>query len=183
MSSTTIKLIWSNRTIEDVRELSNSHGFAPFIWSSVCEQYLGSSSAWLFNDKALWPLWRDERLPLHWRMVLGSTYDQVVIEAKDFLEMAKAYREFVSDVGRRNRECHLIAIAYLMEKLAARANPDLVGMCFHVTSTTSDPWTTWNEELEESEPFDFENAEKPAWSLFEGLAGKQRTIFHKEQDQ
>lgn len=141
----------SDGDYEVTQEFKNSHGFHPFIWCGVCERFLGSEYAWSLDSdsKRLWPLYRDTRVPEHWRLALASTYDRVLIDPPALKPLANAYREFTIDIGRRGRVCHLPALADLFEATP----PDAIGVVL-VGSLSDNEWSIWDEEAEEYSWYD-----------------------------
>lgn len=146
MSYTEVYRISNDGKLEAIAELRNSHGFGPFVWSAVSAKYFGDEFGWMAHAKEIWPLWEDPRLPKHWSAALLVTYDNAVIEYDKFILIAKMLREFVSDVGKRDRVCHLLEIADLLEK-----SKSCKGICFYGTSLSENPW---------EETYDFEKGDK-----------------------
>lgn len=141
------------RGLKHLAEFRNSWGFGPFVWSPVAEKYLGGSGgSWLSEDSKLWPLWKDMRLPRAWRASLLVTYDYAIIEKERFTEIGGYLRQFVTDVGLRERACHLLSIADLLDKHAkARSR----GMCFYGNSIGDDLWHPWDYEKDKPLKYDF----------------------------
>ena len=166
MSYTVAYKIDTDGKLEEIAEFSNSHGFGPFVWGAISDKYFGDEFAWMSHVKEIWPMWKDPRVPKHWSIALLVTYDRAVIEYERFKEVAKALRDFVTDVGIRGRACHLLAIADLLEK----SNP-CKGMCFYGTSLSDNPWYEWDNEKEENLPYDFDKEKK---HFFVGKATDER---------
>lgn len=151
MSWATLYVINKNGTFKEVAEFKNSHGFSPAIWGPISEKYLGDYSAWLFSPDKLWPLYKDERLPTHWRTVLASTYDHAIIEGKRMKEMAEHFRKFSSETQRPGYVNHLCAIADHLDKLPETS----IGACFYV-SLGDDLWEGYNVKKGKKHFFVFE---------------------------
>lgn len=165
MSYTTIKAIWPGERVESVGELHNAWGSAPFIWDAICKRYLGGN--WISNSEKLWPLWEDQKLPLHQRAVLAMTYDRMYLVRADYARASADIRRFLEDfTGAVDRANHWPAIAELLE-----SNPDYPAIGFHMTSVADDPWRgPYDEEIDEYEPIDWSKA----WSLYEYLDAQVR---------
>jgi hypothetical protein len=166
MSYTTPMLVQKNGEILELDDLRNSHGWGPFVWSAVSAKYLGHfsprypESAWLVSDEAraaLWPLWKDTRLPRPWRAALLATYDFAIVERERAKEIAGLLREFVTSVGVRDRACHLLTVADLLEQYAA--DESVVGMCFK-GSLSEDPWHPWDAEKDERTTYDLKASDR-----------------------
>jgi hypothetical protein len=155
MSYTEVYRIGIDKTIETIEEYKNSHGFGPFVWSAISQKYFNDEFGWMSNEKEIWPLWKDSRLPIHWRSALLVTYDNAIIEYMYFQEISKYLKLFVSDVGKRDRVCHLLSIAKLIEE-----STPCFGFCFYGTSLSDDPWYEYDSEKEEYIQYDFSKGTK-----------------------
>lgn len=160
MSTTTLKRIDADGTITDVSVYQNSWGFGAAIWSELSQRYLMGPSAWLINDAqqdALWALARDPRVPRYWRLALTATFDQAVIEGERLKEFAHALRLCAEEIHWPNN--HLLAIADDLDNFP----DDGLGACFHLTSTTSNPWEEYDEATEDSHPYDIRTGDRHVW--------------------
>ncbi len=169
MSSTTVKVIHSDKSIHDVASLGNSWGSGAFIWTSLANKYLGKDHMWLCNPdgaQQVWDLWKDPRLNYHERVVLFSTFDHAVIEREGFNEAGFCFAQFEAMHRQVNQVCHVGDISRLLLKYDV---DPVTGMCFHLTSVTEDPWCgEWDDENETDLPFDWDN--QPHYNVFEELA-------------
>lgn len=159
-------LIETSGALRSLGELSNAWAGQPRIWGPICQRFLGRDTAWMgHGSDQLWPLYKDERLPLHWRAALAMSFDYAIIEHARFREMADMLRLFDADTPQVGRLNHLPAIAALLDKHAGDGG--LRGMCFHGTSVTANPWQPYDSEKDEPIPYDFDN---PAGKHFYVLA-------------
>lgn len=161
MSKATIVRIWPGEKTECDIDLRNAFGFGPSVWGNVCQKYLGDGN-WMMQEKKLWPLWRDERLPLHQRAVLGMTYDRVYILKEDYARAAEDIRKYLADFPVDDRKInHWPAIAEYLE-----SNPDCPAVGFWGTSVCENPWQgEYDEELDDYGSVDWSDK----WSLYEHL--------------
>ncbi len=145
-------VIREDGAIDNLAQFNNAFGFAPFVWSPICKKYLGNEYEWgTGNINRLWPLAKDPRLPLHWRVALACTYDLAIISAATAKEVAGHLRQFSAETDPSNERInHLAEIANLLGKLPENC----VGACFHGTSVGDDPWHTYNELTEDTVPYD-----------------------------
>src|SRR3972149_39893 len=98
MSHTTVKAIYPNEKHENVSELSNAWGSAPYVWDNMVRKYLPNHEGWFYGKlDDLWPLWSDKKIPLHHRAVLMMTYDRAYIAKKDYTRAANDIRRFLVD--------------------------------------------------------------------------------------
>lgn len=163
MSTTEIKLLKYPEGIIEEIEFSNSHGSAPVIWDAMAQKYLGLQPFhYNFHTDKLWPLWKDLNIPEHQRAVLTMTYDNVVVEKKDFLRAAKDIEKFLEDFPVNiEYENHWPEIQKIFLE-----NPDCDAIGFHWTSVNSDPFQgSWNDDIEDCDPMNWGNL----WSMYKKL--------------
>jgi hypothetical protein len=166
MSRTTIKALWPGEKHADLKELRNSHGSAPVVWDEISQKYLGTEPfAYSRDIDKLWPLWKDESIPLHQRAVLTMTYDNVYVAKADYAQAAKDIRAFLIDFPEKpGYSNHWNTIAEIFE-----SNPDIPAIGFHWTSVCCDPFEgSWNEEKEDFDPFDW----SITWDMYKELRGE-----------
>ncbi|WP_353170914.1 hypothetical protein [Acinetobacter rudis] len=151
MSYTTILAIYPGEKIEEVLELNNAWGSAPFIWNAMAEKYLGKGAFSAGNE--LWALWKNPNIPLAYRKVHLMTFDRAYILKGDFLKAAEDIQIFLKDFGVNSDQVnHWGVIADLLE-----TNPNYPAIGFHMTSVSENPFHgDWNDETEEYE--------QPNWS-------------------
>lgn len=163
MSTTEVKLLKYPEGVIEIVEFQNSHGSAPVVWDAIGQKYLGLKPFhYSFFTEKLWPLWKDLSIPEHTRAVLAMTYDNTVIEKKDFLRAAKDIEKFLQDFPvNPEYENHWPEIQKIFEE-----NPDCDAIGFYWTSVTDDPFLgAWNEEKEDYDTIDW----KKYWSMYNKL--------------
>ena len=156
MSTTTIKAVWPGEKVEDLRELRNSHGSAPVIWNEIAKKYLGLRDyEYSFRSAELWPLYKRNDIQPHHKSVLMMTYDDAIINKKDYKKASEDIRSFLADFppidGQVN---HWTEIADLFDE-----DPDCPAIGFHMTSVCEDPFSgEYNEDTDEYDA--------PDWSRY-----------------
>ena len=177
MSYCELKIIKNNK-VETHKEYRNSHGGAAFIWSAVYDRFAKDPNieydSWLMNSDKLWPLWKDERLPRYMQLVLGSTYDRVIIKFENLVEMSEYFIQFVQEFGMNRKVCHLLEWAGELTKIASTETAESCqGVCFYQTSVSEDPWEyaktiTDDDGDEDYEYFDYDLTKGDKhWFLYE----------------
>lgn len=168
MSYSTVYAIRPNESATEVAELRNGWGSAPVIWDALCQKYLARDS-WRGDDKALWALARDARLPECERAVHAMTFDRAYVKAQNIPRAIAHIEEFLKlhpiSLQRVN---HWPEIAQIM-----RDSLDGAGFALTVTSVSSDLWVgDWNEEKEDYDPLDWSKT----WEIYDVLdqAGIQK---------
>lgn len=137
-------------------EYRNAWGGAAKIWSDLFDAYLKRPSVpydnWLTrcagNDSSLWDLAKRRDLPMFERSVHASTFDRAIIRREHFQQFVAHLRDFVSKYPAGDKVCHLLAWADAIESSDAEA----VG--FYGTSCSCNPWYRFDEENDESIPYD-----------------------------
>lgn len=161
MSRATMLLFPASGPYVEHAEYSNSWRGATLIWSAFAEQYAGERGA---VDpmtmrrgpevEKFWALTKDPTISRAHRLVLGMTYDRVLIRRTELLVFADAIESFVSDLPLKYGAGHLLPWARAFRELATRE--DVVAVGFIATSVADDVWLVRDEdpESEECRPWD-----------------------------
>jgi hypothetical protein len=154
MSYTTILAVYPGEKTEELRELSNAWGSAPYIWTSLSEKYYGDQSYWLLHVDDFFDLARDKRLLSCEKAVLVMTYDRAYVLKKDFGQAAANIRAFLALFPNYQGFNHWPQIYALFV-----SDPDIPAIGFHMTSVSGNPFDgPWNEETEDHDPLDWSTA-------------------------
>jgi hypothetical protein len=151
MSYTTLYKITPSGRISEYAEFKNSHRGAMLVWCNVYKCYLperieaeklmnGFEPHGPFREadyKALWPLFRDVRLPDYVRAVLGSTYDRVVLEKKYF-------QRFYDDVLKYAGMFEAGTMIEQAQSILRLRGKKVFGVCWNQTSVGSGFWHKGN---------------------------------------
>ncbi len=150
-------------------EFMNSRGGSARIWASLYNRYLLNPEipydGWI-NDRSnrLWRLANDSQIWFGDRAVLASTFDYALVFQEDFKRHAFNLRSFASRFPSGRCVCHLIEWAKVYESSPAQA----IGI--YGTSVGDNLWQPWDEELDESVPYDL-------------VTGDRHLDIYKELDQ
>lgn len=151
-----------------VHEWSNSWGGAARIWTSLYDKHLKDPlkpyDSWLGNggkNKPLWDLAKRTDLPNHHRAVHAFTFDFAMVSREHFQRLADDLRKFADDF-QVDGVCHLRSWADAIESCEFEA----VGL--HATSVSESLWFDWDEEADESIPYDL-NAREDHFEVYEEL--------------
>lgn len=159
MSYTEIYRITKSGNTKLAGQIRNSFRGAMAIWNALEEKYLppyapyGFKMSRMITDgkmQEVWDLSKDSRLSEDERIVLISTFDNVLVEKKDFNRLCEAFRNF-------KHETSLTEQAEIIEKLSMDKNT--YGVCWNQTSVNAD--------------IPDKNVKERYWNLFEDL--KQTT--------
>lgn len=167
-----------------IAEVKNAFRGAMAVWGVVEEKYLPPlpKPNWMnqsdYNErgysrcsaslgganslKEVWDLFNGDKLSEVDKIVLGSTFDNVVVMKNDLHKLVKAFREFGGETSLKEQ-------ADVLEKCLS--DDDLLAVGWNQTSVNADSWTS--DELgkdEEGEqvilPYNINTMDKH-WSLFE----------------
>jgi len=142
------------------QEFSNAWGGAAYIWDNMYAQYLKDPSKehdiWMFNTNKLWALASQQDIPSNLRTVLMSTFDYAIVNQENFPEYIQHLQEFIEFFGTGNQVCHLKGWSEFVQ----RHMLDAQAIGFYATSVGENLWYTWDEEREESVPYDLSVGDK-----------------------
>lgn len=132
-------------------EFRNSWCGVARIWDALFKRHIEKQrehDSWLFDEgKRVWALWDNEAVPDFARRVLGVTFDNAIVGSRFFPALVADLRRFERDYDAF--PSHLDAWVQAIE---ARLDMDGVGL--YATSVSRHPWFDWDEEAEESTPYD-----------------------------
>ncbi len=120
-----------------------------------------------FNDdapnpmKPIWDLWTNKKVNRIDKIVLGTTFDNVVVMLDNIKETIEAFEKFEGETSLKEQA------ETLKESLSDK---DLIAVAWNQTSVCGDTWTNYNynEETEESIPYNIKNQDKH-WNLFDDM--------------
>lgn len=137
MSYTTIYKVPEKGEIENYAEFKNAWRGALNVWTEMAKRYLGMEMLPMFREGGMRPVWdlsEDPEIPENDRIVMASTFDNVMVEREDLPRLVEAYRDFAT----RFEPGSLLEQAEVLEKLAA--DPTCFAVCWNQTSVNSDTW-------------------------------------------
>lgn len=174
MSYTELYVFNKNNTCMFLDEIQNSHRGAMAIWLHLEKKYLPplSDPYGLIKDynsrffcgkveslKEFWDLFKDKRLTIDERIVLGSTYDNVLVKKENFSKLIKAFRNFEATTSLKEQ-------ADLIESIINE--PEISAIGWNQTSISDNSWQMYDEEKDEYIPYDLDKC-NDHWYLFEEL--------------
>ena len=110
------------------------------VWNILSEKYLGRGFNNLDSklERETWELFYDSRLTDVEQVVLGSTYDYVLIKKEYIKDLITAYREF-SKLDERLSLDEQSDILEMLEK-----DDDCIAVGFHQNSVSCYMWENYN---------------------------------------
>jgi len=164
MSSTSL-VEFKDGVADECHEFCNSWGGAARIWDALFETYIPKKheyDMWMTaaQDERLWQVWKDERLRECERIAYWFCCDNALVKRENFAAMASALREFATLHPVPGKVCHLEAYAKVFDS----AKCDAIGL--HATSVCENPWYEWDQEKDESVPYNFLTGGKH-WFVFD----------------
>jgi hypothetical protein len=177
MSYSTIKAIYYGDRTEDIFELRNSHGTAPYVWEAMAKKYLGITKAydhpnkgWMQLDNELWDLWKRKDVPEEHKLVFMLTFDRAYIARENYQKMSQAIKKFLLDFPPVFENVnHWMTISEILEgKLNGKIKiEDIPGIGLYCTSVSEDPFQgSWNEDKDEYNPPDWSTI----WEICEEIS-------------
>lgn len=144
MSFTILFKVPESGEIEEYVRYQNAFQGAFNIWEEMTGHYLGLPTVPMFgNMQPVWDLAESERVPLNDRIVMLSTFDNVMVRRENLPTLIAAFRDFATrfDPG------HLLAQAAALEKLVD--DPTCYAVCWNQTSVNGDMWLEPSGEVDE----------------------------------
>lgn len=180
MSCTVIYKFKKNGDADFIGETHNAFRGAMQVWTLLEKKYLPKyTPSWAFGDKSqeysrmscfdksgmkdIWGLAEDTRLSEHERIVLNSTFDNVIVFKDEVFKLLAAFRAFEGETSLKEQ-------ADIIED-AINTDEDLIAIAWNQTSVNSDTWESDEIGLDEDgeEIYLPYNVFKHTghWSLFE----------------
>jgi hypothetical protein len=180
MSYTEIYKFKKNGEAQCLAEVKNAFRGAMSIWQILENKYLPKyKPSWSFGHsdysritdfmgggiKEIWSLFDGNKISYTDRLVLGTTFDNVVVMKEYIPEIIKSFREFEGGTSLKE-QADLIEYAY-------KTDDDLIAIAWNQTSVNGDAWESdelsINEDGEEYYPPYNLLKQSDHWDLFEDL--------------
>ena len=181
MSYTEIYGFGESGKVEFYAEIKNAFRGAMAVWRYLEEKYLPSlpkplwatseeNEYWsrttqIFEENSMseiWGLFKTNDISDCEKIVLGTTFDRVIVEGKNVQKLLEAFRSFEGNTSLKEQ-------AEAIKSMLKEGNVIAIG--FNQTSVNGDTWANYhyNEEKEERESYNILES-KDHWFLFEELA-------------
>jgi hypothetical protein len=166
-------------TVECIGETRNSWRGAMAIWIFLEKKYLSKyvpdwalagesySRTTVMGSgngpiKEIWDLFKSPKVTKSDRIVLGSTFDNVLVKVKSVDKVLQAFREFEGETTLKEQ-------ADIIEQ-AIKKDPEIVAIGWNQTSVNGDTWASdsFDEEKEESIGYNLETGTRH-WFLVEAI--------------
>lgn len=174
MSYTEIYKFKQNGDSEFLDETKNAFRGAMAIWEFIEKKYLPKfAPLWamgdtskeysritdLFGVKEIWGVYDSDKISEIDKIVLGSTFDGVIVMKDDIPKLVDAFNNFDGETTLKEQ-------ATLIEE-AFETDDDLIAIGWNQTSVNCNPWLS-DEEDEDGEylPYNILRGDKH-WNLFE----------------
>jgi len=162
-------------------EVRNSWRGAMAVWNYLDEKYLppfipdwavmpGDAEKTFYRTadrsqyavREIWALIDSGRLSKSEKIVLGTTFDNVVVMKKDFDMLLKAFREFGGETSLKEQ-------ADIIEQ-AIQSDDSIIAVAWNQTSVNSDTWCNHDYDAVKDEPVPYNILKNNShWDLFSEL--------------
>jgi hypothetical protein len=186
MSCTEIYSVDKNGEIDQYAEIRNSWRGSMAIWRILEDRYLPpyrpsfipsymsieafeaqhgykpSRCSSFFDDSAMkeiWSLFSSDAVSTTDKIVLGSTFDNVLVRRENFDTLISAFKEFEGETS-------LTEQAKVIEEMMN--DSDIAAVGWNQTSVNADPWMEYDEKLDDYLRYNINTGDKHWW-LFEDL--------------
>ncbi len=109
--------------------------------------------------KPIWDLWTNNKVSRTDKIVLGTTFDKVVVMRENIKETSKAFEEFKGETSLKEQ-------AKILRE--ALEDDDNIAVAWNQTSICGDTWSNYDEEKEESTPYNL-HKQTDHWNLYKEL--------------
>ena len=134
MSYTELYQVLLDGDIVFYSEYHNSWRGAFFVWNCMSKKYLGRDAG--FEElQQVWDLHENEKIPLELRIVLASTFDNVMVKRRNIPFLINSIHVFSTFFGSDNNVARQIPN---LENLYL--DDDTFAVCWNQTSTCFSPW-------------------------------------------
>ena len=166
MSCTELYYVTPNKRVVGYQEFRNSHLGAMFVWSNLYKRHFKdritetkrlygfepSSPVSEDDYSCLWKLFEKSDVPIFERVILGSTFDFVILEKKHF----NRFHEDVMKYAVYHPAGSLLYQAIAIQKLSKR---NIIGVCWNQTSVSGDMYYELKKHAKNDK----------LWSLYEEI--------------
>jgi hypothetical protein len=183
VSQTYLYTVSQKGVVSKHHEFSNSWRGAMWVWMRLREEYFPDhifhqeyryddprtieACKWVMKYEDIWSLSDDSRLIKQEKIVLGSTYDNVIVKKENLDELIEAFKFFVNKYKKDNppNASSLLEQMEVIEKLKKKKN--LLGICWNQTSVNCDAWNGYTKKGEWRQ-YNL-NKDKGHWFLFDDI--------------
>ena len=121
----------------EIGDINNAWLGAMAVWSKMSEKYLRKDFS-IMGPKEVWNLFDSEKISHIDRVVLGSTFDKVIVKKENFEDLIKCFNEFEGNTNLKEQ-------AKLIQENMNKT--DYIG--FHQNSVSCEFFFDYNLENEE----------------------------------
>lgn len=158
-----------------IGETHNAFRGAAAIWGILENKYLPPyffhglekcsrlSSGDMTEIQKIWDLINDPKVTERDKIVLGATFDDVIVMRKDIDDLLLAFDEFEGDTSLKE-QAKII-------KTEIKKTPDLIAIAWNQTSVNGDNWLNYGgyDDDDEAIPYNIIKMSDRHWDLFEEL--------------
>lgn len=161
MSYTEIYKVKKDGDVVMIDEVRNAHRGAWSVWAILEERHLPTTEITrLFTipsqenkQKEIWDLAYNEKIPLHERMVLLSTFDNAIVSKQNIPDLLESFRKFDGETSLKEQ-------ANIIEE-TFKNDDDMIGIAWNETSVNGDAWLSPNLTIDENGVEDY-----PVYNIF-----------------
>ena len=166
MSYTELFYITPKKQVVAYAEFKNSHRGAAFVWANLWKEYCKErieeikltmhfepySPVTEDDSKLLWGLWKKQDVPEYSRAVLGSTFDNVILEKEHF-------QRFYDDVLKYAEFYAAGSLIQQAQTILKLSKKNIIGVAWNQTSVNGDGYEMIKQSVKDGS----------AWSLYKEL--------------
>lgn len=164
MSTTEIMIIKKNGDVVGYADIQNSWRGGMHVWRNLQEKYNINEN--LLGMNGFKNTWRNFGIGIYKRhedIVLGSTFDNVIVLKKDFGKLIHAFKLYGSDEPNSSLSEQADVINSMINE------EDCIGVAWNQTSVCDDAWDyKYDEDIDKIIPYNINKGNKH-WNLFDEI--------------
>lgn len=168
MSYSTVYIINNDGDVVPYTQVLNGT-LALSIWGYISKQY-GLHHMFGENPE-IWKWFCKGKIKAHYDIVMGFTFDHVIVYKEDLPKLINAFNEFMQECPTENMKTQIQVLTELQKE-------DIIGIAWQQTSVSDTLWEInpmdevddddYDEELDVSSPYNSNTGDKH-WDLFDEL--------------
>lgn len=158
MSYTELYQVTLDGDVTSHSEYQNAYRGAMLVWDTMAKRY---GLSFFTDSQKVWDLYKDIRVSFDLRIVMASTFDNVMVKCENLPRLINAIGTFghvFGDAG--NLELQIEALKELQQ------SGDCFAVCWNQTSVNANPWQVYDEKIEDYKTYNIFHGDRH-WFLFE----------------
>ena len=165
MSCTEMYIVDKDGNVVPHKEFHNSHRGSMMVWRQIANSMGFEGFTFLTGDRMqkVWDMWQDKSAPLSHRIVMASTFDNVMVQRENLPRLIQAIEEYSKTFDPGNLFSQCLSLKELVD------DKDVQAVCWTQTSVNCDTWWVASETDDDDMRRHNINRDSGHWFLFDRL--------------